>query len=205
MIIDYSNKDHALFCGMEYFEDSDQIIFQKGDTFTDVTFLNFPNINFAGLVLKNCVFKNCQSVAVHGCVLEGCTYDNVSDAFAQASKLDGCVFDSCCASYNSLLTLEGEGEITGCTFKHITVLGEDVCVIHSIYHEKENIRPLTNCRFEDCEVESSMVTLCEYLVTMEVYKTEVVDNVDYESCSFDWDDSAIEIGSFELEVPEYDD
>ena len=205
MIIDYSNKEHALFCGMEYFEDSDQIIFQKGDTFTDATFVNFPNINFVGLSLKNCVFKNCQSVAVHGCVLEGCTYENVSWAYAQSSKLDSCIFDSCCASYDSLLTLEDEGEIVGCTFKHITVLEEDGCVIHSIYHKKENIRPLTNCRFEDCEVESGMMTLCEYLVTMETYKTEVVDNVDYGSCSFDWDDGAVEIGSFELEVTEGDD
>ena len=205
MIIDYLNKEHALSCGMEDFDENGQIYFRLDAPFSGVTFLNFPNINFEGMTLKNCIFKNCQSVAVHGCVLEGCTYENVSWAYAQSSKLDSCIFDSCCASYDSLLTLEDEGEIVGCTFKHITVLGEDGCVIHSIYHKKENVRPLTNCRFEDCEIESGMMTLCEYLVTMETYKTEVVDNVDYESCSFDWDDGVIEIGSFELEVPEEDD
>ena len=39
------------------------------------------------------------------------------------------------------------------------------------------------------------------LPSMEVYKTEKVNNLDYESCSFDWNDDAIEIGSFELEMP----
>ena len=204
MIIDYLNKEHALSCGMEDFDENDQIYFRNEEGFSDDTFINFPNVNFESMTLKNCIFKNCQSVAVHGCTLEGCTYENVSDAYAQFSKLVGCTFDTCCASYNSLLTLEGEGEITGCTFKHITVLGEDSCVIHSIYHKKEAVRPIASCRFEDCEVESGMLTLCEYLVSMEVYKTEEANNLDYESCSFDWDDGAIEIGSFELEVPEYD-
>ena len=70
---------------------------------------------------------------------------------------------------------------------------------------RESIRPISNCHFEDCEVESGILALCEYLVSMEVYKTEEVNNLDYASCSFDWDDVAIEIGSFELEVSEYDD
>lgn len=205
MVIDYLNKEYALSCGMEDFDENEQIYFCNEEGFSDVTFINFPNINFESMTLKNCTFKNCQSVAVHGCTVEGCTYENISVAYAQFSKLNGCIFDTCCASYGSLLTIEDEGEIVGCTFKHITVLEEDGCVIHSIYSKKKNIRPLTNCRFEDCYVESGIMTLCEYLVSKKTYKTEVYNNLDYESCSFDWEENAIEIGSFELEVSEYDD
>ena len=166
---------------MECYYEGDQIRFCGGSEIQDALFVNFPNITFEGIPLKNCTFKDCQEVFVHGCTLDGCRYENVSLAYAQFSNLKNCVFDTCCSN-GPLLTLEAEGEIEGCTFRHITALGEGGHIIRSIYQGKEKVRPLKNCRFEDCEAESGKSVLCEYLVAVEMYKTETVDNIDHTSC-----------------------
>lgn len=182
MIIDYLNKEQ-LFAFWKTEEEYEQNLFCRAEGFSDITFLNFPNINFAGMALKNCVFKDCEDVSVYGCILEECIYENVSYAYTQSSKLTNCLFDTCCAN-GTLLTLEAEGEIENCTFRHITVLGEDGHIVHFMYDGKDKVRPLKNCRFEDCEVESKQPILCEYLTTMEVYSPQEIDNVDYNTCLF---------------------
>ena len=185
MIIDYLNRDHAVSCGMEITEEHGQIRFRNDSGFSGVTFINFFDVNFEDMTLTDCTFKDCHEISVHECTLEGCTFCNVSGVYAQFSMLKGCTFEGCCSSYDSLLTLESEGEIDGCTFQYVTVLGEDGHIIHSIYDGKDKVRPIRNCRFEDCEVESGEMICCEYLVSKVVYRKEKVNNVDRASCCFD--------------------
>ena len=168
----------------ECYYESDQIRFCGKGEICDAVFVHFPSITFEGITLKNCTFKDCQQVFFHGCTVDGCRLENVSLVYGQFSKLTYCTFDTCCAS-GTLLTLEAEGEIEYCTFRHITILGEDGHIIHAVYGEKDKVRPLQNCHFKDCRVECGKTILCEYLVSSEPYKTQVVDHVDRTSCSFE--------------------
>ena len=186
MIIDYLNKEHAVACGLKDFDDNGLVFFRLKDSIEDITFINFPNINFEYMTIKNCTFKDCQKVSVHGCMLDKCTYENVSSAYAQFSKFNGCTFDSCCSN-GTFLYLEEEGEIYRCTFRHITVLGEDGYVIHSAYNGKRKVREIKKCKFIDCEVErkDKKLTYCTYFARRFLsYKTKEIDNVDFWSCDF---------------------
>lgn len=168
---------------MECYYENEQIRFCGGGEIQDAVFVGFPCLTFEETRLKNCTFKDCQEVFFHGSTVEGCKFENVSLAYAQYAKITGCAFDTCCAN-GTLLTLEAEGEIEGCTFRHITILGENGHIIHFLYGGKNKIQPLKNCRFEDCEVESGKPILCEYLTTMEIYKPQETDCVDHSTCIF---------------------
>ena len=168
---------------MECYYENEQIRFCGGGEIQDAVFVGFPCLTFEETRLKSCTFKDCQEVFFHGSTLEGCKFENVSLAYAQYAEITGCAFDTCCAN-GTLLTMEAEGEMEGCTFRHITVLGEDGNIIHFVYGDKSKVRPLKNCRFEDCEVESGKPILCEYLTTMEIYKPKETDCVDHSTCIF---------------------
>ena len=168
---------------MECYYENEQIRFCGGGEIQDAVFVGFPSLTFEGTRLKSCTFKDCREVFFHGSTVEECNFENVSLAYAQYTKITGCAFDTCCAN-GTLLTLEAEGEIEDCIFRHITVLGEDGNIIHFVYGDKSKVRPLKNCRFEDCEVESGKPILCEYLTTMEIYKPQETDCVDHSTCIF---------------------
>lgn len=204
MVIDYKNKEQLQELRFTVNMEHGYVFMRTNDGYDGVTFRNFPMITVEDTDFTNCTFENTQAIEFSKARVKNCTFRNVSEIRGHYTDFHGCTFVRCC-SQGPLLTIDNVGSVEGCTFETITALGDNGYVIYSVYGKKKDVREIKNCKFFDCEVESDMVTLCEYLVTMEVYKTEVVDNVDYESCSFDWNDGAIEIDSFELEVPEYDD
>ena len=50
MVIDYLNKEHALSCGMEDLDENEQIYFRNEEGFSDVSFINFPNISVCNFI-----------------------------------------------------------------------------------------------------------------------------------------------------------
>ena len=132
MTIDYLNKEQILSFKIEEDADNDQIVFQGENKISNFTFVHFPSLTFEETTLKNCTFKDCREIFFHGSTVEGCKFENVALTYAQYTEITDCTFDTCCAN-GTLLTLEEEGEIEDCVFRHITVLGEDGHIVHFMY------------------------------------------------------------------------
>jgi hypothetical protein len=188
MIIDYLNKDQLSQLGIEVNEKHGRVYLGDAKEYEGVTFCNFPTITTDGTDFRNCTFEDTQSIEFSRGSVESCTFRNVSDISGNYSDFMQCVFTQCC-SQGPLLTIEGGGCVDGCTFETITALGEDGYVIFSVYHKKKDVQEIKNCRFTDCATESAdgALTNCCYFKPLSSYKTVDIDNVDYDSCSFDED------------------
>ena len=204
MVIDYKNKDQLAKMGIDVPKNKGlSSIFKRGasaddiddeygriqwdvkntDRYEGVTFCNFPTIIFEAIEFKNCIFKNIQSVEVLGCKMDGCTFENVSSTVGCCTDFFGCFFKNCCIS-GSILNIDTRGAVEGCTFESMTALGNEGYIIHAVYESEDDVKPIKNCRFSDCDVENDegKFTYCSYLKTVPSVKKIQVDNFDYESC-----------------------
>ena len=205
MILDYkNNKEFALANGISPEDVNGEIHFNSGEVCEGITFKNFYHLCLDEATFNNCIFEDCHEIAASDCEMNGSTFKNVDGILGHYTDFSGCTFKECCSN-GPLLTIDSRGQVDNCTFDTITALSEDGYVIYSVFGKKKDVTEITNCRFTDCQVESEDGELCycAYFKPLSSFNTIPIDNVDYDSCKFDEVD-AIEIGSFDLEVPEGD-
>lgn len=186
MVIDYLNKKQAISYGVEDTDVNGDIFFRGDHEYENITFRNFPNLHLEEATFKNCTFEDCQEVSVYDKAMVDCKFKNVSCIDGHYTDFKDCSFVQCC-SQGPLLVIDCDGSVDGCTFETITALGEDGYVVYAVYGNKNNVKPITNCHFTDCQVENKRENLiyCAHFKRFPSYRTTEIDNIDYESCVFE--------------------
>lgn len=200
------NSKVAFYSWIKHNGKDDKYTFSNDKNCEDICFKNFPNLLITEKNIKNCTFENCQTVIVKNCKINNSEFDNVSKIESENSDFTDCIFSGCC-SQGSLLTLNGKGSIQDCAFNNNIALTEDGYLIHMIFDNKDAITKIRDCNFTYNTVENpdGELVRSEYLEEVSFKKSVLINNVDYETCGFvDDEGDAIEIGSFDLDVPEGD-
>ena len=205
MIIDYNNKEFAFANGVQPENIHGKTHFTGGEFCKGITFRNFYHLYIEEATFEDCIFENCHQVTADECRMGNCRFHNEDEVVGIRTDFHGCMFKDCCCSDGPFLTIDGQGNVEDCTFDTVTALGDQGYIIYSVYGKKEDVEIVSGCKFVDCRFESedSECCYCAYFKKISSNKTVEVDNVDWDTCRFEFDEGeAIEIGSFELEIPE---
>ena len=128
--------------------------------------------------LDGCTFKNIYELDLEDCTVVNCTFNNVSSITSSSTDFRNSLFKDCC-SYGDFLKVEN-GEVKGCHFDTVTVLGEDSCLIRSAFDNEADIRQITECRFTDCVTEgTSELCRCFLLTPQAITSSVEIDNYNY--------------------------
>lgn len=199
-----SHSKAMFFEWMECKNDNNQMFFRVDKKCENIHFKNFPNLHIKNNAVKDCIFENCQSVAFYESNISDTTFKNVSSIAGKQTNFKNCDFTGCC-SQGSLLTINKSGSIEKCNFDNNVALSEDGYMIHMVFDSEEDITKIKDCGFAYNTVENpdGEMVHSEYLKVVTTTKSTVINNIDYETCDFR-EGEAIEIGSFDLDVPEGD-
>ena len=155
------------------------IVFKSDDDIVeDYVFLNFPELSFTNLILRNCTFENCNNISVEEGKVVACTFKNTTGICFTETDVKKSAF--CDVSFDDMQLIEiTDANITQCTFANIEVEDEDAIICDAIGDVE-----VDHCHFENITADKDIPDLFMYIGVEGVFKRRVEYSVlDEDSCT----------------------